>query len=330
MSTHAQFIADPQVVSFTRPIRAYGIHNAKLKPVTTRFCGSQFTVPPVDVLGPRPVIDADGEAVPGTIVIEDIFGGIDEETGEEIVVLDALRCVSHILGFRPTGNAVEATSSFAETGLSFLPLKPTKAAIDAIKASGQQRARVHAIQIARHEVATTEMRVAKAKQNGVEYLPPNQTYYEAVELLQREGLIPGVRPEIRAGEYPASVVGQPIPVPAVAPELDVDDALEMEAYCLAKAKQLVAKTAARIQGVDKMALLRELLDDPETRLKMQKEYKVVRRKGYRQLDREELQEIADKKQTISGAGLEDVVAGVTTDASVPDLAPEPGVAAPPE
>src|SRR5687768_17420460 len=109
----------PQLISFKPPRRAFTVLNSRDKAVSPMFGGNILTVPPVHEVGPYSDTDADGDPIPGTRVIEDLFV-FDPNLNDEVQILDAQRCVIHILGLQKggDGNITVAASPYAVGGLS--------------------------------------------------------------------------------------------------------------------------------------------------------------------------------------------------------------------
>src|SRR5574342_314972 len=128
------------------------------------FNGHLMTVPARNVVGVHAETDADGEAIPGTYLVEDIFK-FDEEKGEYVYILNAKRAVQHILGIKPGkgGKGVVATSPYSAVGLSLLPRHPDTSVWQEIGKAGEHRAFLASVEEARTVIYEYDEMNAKRK-----------------------------------------------------------------------------------------------------------------------------------------------------------------------
>lgn len=285
--------APSQLINLRQPPRSFTLHNARPYEAVTFFGGNRIVVPPVYVVGPDADEDADGEPIPGTRVVEDMFAFIPE-IGDEIHVLDAVRAVRHILGIVPGGDgtAAIASSPFALGGLSLLPRHSTKAQWKAVAAAGEKRAFVAEVERARAHLRSVDEANAKRKAAERGPLPIGPEEERAAFLIQQYNEM--VRQDLKTAMAPHQ-----------ADELDED--LEMEAHVKAAALDLATK-AAEGKSIDKTKLAEELLNDPAVRRKLQKTYHIKKR-GHAPINAANLDAAAAAGQTVSGAGLEEPLAG---------------------
>lgn len=256
----------PQFVTFKAERKSYVLHNAKKRPSEVMFSGNLFTIPAVNVIGPYAETDADGDKIPGTRVVEDIYDWIPEWE-EEVLTLDATKTVRHVLGIARSsdGKVAEATSRYALGGLSLLPRHPTKALWHGVAEGGAGRAFLIEVDNAQTLIQSIDEKNAKRKAAGMEPVHGGREYNQAVALLAEYAkLTQSEAREITAPHEDARALE------------DGFEELELDAFVKAKAMELASK-AAEGRAVDKVALATELLNDPAVRVKLQKLFKINRR-----------------------------------------------------
>lgn len=257
MSTQTQMIGIP-TVGF-EPNR-FTLHNSAPEPLHLRWGGVSFTLPGCEEVGPKAAVDADGDPIPGTLILSD--GIVPDKEGvippagspPNWMAFEAIR---NLLGVDTVTKV--ATGAYAKAGVSFMPARPSKELVTVIRNDGARRYQEHRVEWAQHTVATYEARVAAAKMAGVPAAPPDQDYARALVILKRH--------ESKFRE-------------AVANAGDTD---EEEAMALASAKAMameMAEKAAAGKDIDKQKLAEELMSDPKTRAYLMSKGYRIRKKGH--------------------------------------------------
>lgn len=287
-----------QVTLFKPPIREFVLFNARKKSVEVQYVGNLMTIPAVNVFNKdRSDYDADGDPIPGSYVVRDLYQ-MNSESGDEDLIFDAARAIAHILGIQKSGRdqAAVATSAFAVSGLSVLPLHADKDLIAAIRESGGQLAYLAEVENARVFVEGISERNAKRKSNGLDPIPGGVEYTRArAVLVEYERLVAiDVKREAKVAEDPIA-------------DATIDEEAEIAAIARALALELAEKHAAG-KTIDKMELLKELLNDPAVRAKAQKEYR-WRKRGRDPIPPEQLEAAA-----AAGLNVSDIESGDDKDA----------------
>lgn len=269
----------PQFVQFEQPVRRFVVHNAKPRLHETMFAGNMMTVPACDrIRKDKTAYDADGDPIPGTYVIEDIYSWVDA-FNDYVLTFDAEKAVRHILGIpqrrpRKPGDAPEPvtlTSPHAIRGLSLLPMNPTKETWHAVAKAGEHRAFLSAVEDARETVSAYETAAAKAKEAGKSPRPPRGDFHYAIKLLEQYDKLTRHEVEERVAPWRADA------------ELEAEsEEIEIEAEARAFADDLSTKLAAK-HNMDKKALFDQLMDDPKVRAHAQKRYR-FRKRGHLGMD----------------------------------------------
>ena len=284
----------PQLISFAPARKSFVLHNSKDREIETMFNGNMMTLPPRHLLHlHRAETDADGDLIPGTYVVEDIYT-FSEALGAEILTFDAEKAVVHILGIRrrPDGSAHELTSNFARGGLSLFPRHPKKEHWMAIAKMGEERAFVAAVQNARVTIDEYDEKNARRKAAGMEPIAPGFVYDHAKFMIE---------------EYQKLVRRQA--EDTIAPYRERDDAqaaeeeLEFAAFLKLTVSDLVEKMA-KTKEIDKLAAFETLMNDPDVRKHAQKVHR-FRRKGHLPIDEEKLEAAAKQGLTVEEAGLDE-------------------------
>lgn len=246
------------IPGFKQVPEQYGFHNARPETMNLMWGGRQFTLPPVDAVGPNPVLFEDGTPVPGTVVIAD--GYTMMATGEfpngGPYNWSAREAVQMLLGIDHTQ---KATSQVAKNGISYIPLACTREKYEEIKQDGEARYRESLVEWATDTVHAYEVARSKAKEAGVEARPAGPEFYKATAILQA-----------RQKQYQQSIE-------ATAAAID-DDELEFEVYAKAQALRMAGKVAEE-ESVDKAKLVEKLLEDPKIATAIRRKYQ-LRKKGY--------------------------------------------------
>ena len=305
MSTNTVRIADglaPQLVSFRQPRFMFILHNARRKPIERMTLENLITIPAVNVIGPKPGLDADKDPIPGTYVVEDHF--YKHEDGSEELIFSAVKSVQLMLGIQagPNGEGGVATSPVAISGLSLLPHTPppTKEQWKAAASDGEKRSFLVDVKNAQDFVESIRSRNGKWKASGMEAPPlglqESRDWNKAVAFLKEYNRLL----KLDAEEFIA-----PHREDEVAAEAELE--LELEAHLRAVTMSLAEKQAAKT-GVDKMKLFNELMNDAEFRVKVQKTHKIQKR-GHKPVPAQELEDAAAAGLSVKEAGLEDDLAG---------------------
>lgn len=284
----------PQTVTFTNPRRSFVLHNAKAKRVEVMFVANLMTLPAVDEIHDRKAaVDADGDKIPGTYVVEDLYVFVPE-IGDEVLIFDSAKAVAHILGLRrgPDGKFTEASSHFATGGVSLLPRVPTKEQWKAVAADGMNRAWLTRVKNAQQLILDVDEMNAKRKAAGMEAVHGGQEWVKASALIREynELLQQDARKEI--GIAGVSAVDDKI-----------DEEVELAALVRAKALELSQKYGAGMSDSQKKALFDQLMDEPAVRAHAQKEHR-FRRRGHQPIKDEDLQAAAEIGAKVSEAGIE--------------------------
>lgn len=277
----------PQLVTFKPPKRSFVIHNGKDKDRDTMFAGNIFTIPSrnkVDKL--HSDTDAEGDPIPGTYVVEDIYV-YSQQMSADFCVLDAERAVVHILGIQrmPDGSGSELTSSFALSGLSLLPRHAPKALWREVAEQGEHRAFLASARSAQELIEAYDVKNEKRRSAGMDAVPGGPDYQHAVYLLKEFNKL--VKNE--AVEEAADYVQE-------AESRDVTLALESKIYLEARVRELVNKAAEK-HNVDKKALFKQMMADPEVRKYAQKEF-TFRKKGFDAIPDEDLDEMIENDEEV--------------------------------
>jgi hypothetical protein len=181
------------------------LHNASPEEVRLRWGGVQFTVPPVDKMGKAPAQDADGDNIPGTLVLQDAVvmdrDGSIPEAGSPPNWL-AFEAIRNVLGVDTITK--QAIGSYHKSGISFLPNGATKEVVATVREDGKRRYMEHLVEWAQYTVSTYEARVSAARMAGVQPAPPDQDYAKSLLILkQRESQMKIVAVEqVAAAESP--------------------------------------------------------------------------------------------------------------------------------
>jgi len=279
-----------QLISLKQPRRSFTLHNAKSRYVEAFYAGVKMIFPPVHLVDTRHAdMDADGDPIPGSYVIEDEFEAVPE-IGDEVLIWDAVKAVRHVLGIQPSSDGAlnVASSPYALGGLSILPRHSTKEQWKAAATAGEKRAFVIEVENARNFISSIDERNAKRKAAGMDAVPPGGfEYARALQLIAQYNEL--VRKQTAETLAPHQV-----------DELDED--LEFDAYAKAATLEIAARVSAS-KNISREDLALELLNDPAVRLKLQKKFHIKKR-GDMPVDAARLTDAAASGQTVSGAGLE--------------------------
>lgn len=244
------------VPRFVRVVQTYTLHNGTPKAITAKWASRSFTIPACDALGTEPARYANGQPIPGTLVLGDGWtlnaeGHVPQGGPPNWLASEAIR---NILGIdAETG---EAIGDYARAGISFLPENPSPELVAQVAEDGRRRYVESMRGWARETIAGYESAHEKAKMAGVDAKPFGRDYAEAVSILKQED---------------ADNRGQ-VSVP-VAPEADVDGDVEFLVFAKAKALELANK-GAKNMDVNREALAEELLQDEGVMTYLRKNYRI--------------------------------------------------------
>jgi hypothetical protein len=285
-----------QLVEFKPPKRQFTLHNSREKDIDVSYVSHLMTVPGKNRISVhRPALDADGDKIPGTLVIEDVYV-FSDETGDEELTFDSARAVAHVLGIQRAGGAlVGASSRYAHGGLSLLPPKPTKDIWRAVLADGERRAFLIEVDNARQTVEATASRNSARAKAGMGPIPGGPNDERATWILKEYETL--YRKE--AADYVASQDK----TSRTSEERSIDDDIEFEVFARAMLRDLVRDTATELRKsgaaeVDEEKLLMELLEKPALRMKVQKKYR-IRKVGHQAPSEETLKAAEAAGLTVS-------------------------------
>lgn len=262
----------PQILSFHREKKSFTVHNSRKVRIDAMYAAHRFTFPAVHEVGPYSDVDADGEPIPGTHVIEDIYTFFPD-WNQEILTRDAERAVVHILGIqiRSDGTAHELTSAYAKGGLSLLPRRAPKDIWHQVAKSGEQRVFLSEVEDARNYIEAVEVRNSKLQQAGMSPMPGGVKYDRARWLI-------GKFDELHRRDLERQIA----PHQAEADMAEADDELEYLAFAKMRVADLVEKAVSQSPepgSVDKKKLFESLLSDPELQPHLRKHFK-IRKRGH--------------------------------------------------
>lgn len=282
----------PQLLNFKPIKKRFVLINSSPKDQVPQVGGSRYTIPAKDKLHVEPhkrALDADGDPIPGTVIIEDRDGGINFYTGGEQLAEDAQEVVRHILGLHrmPDGSVSSASSRYALMGISLLPMNPTKDLWRAVSKDGEARNFLIRVDNAQKTLDEYAEKNARLNAAGMPQVHGGKVWYEAKAIIDEYARLIQKQAEIEVSPHEAA---------------DLDAELEFEAYARAKVQELANK-AAETKAIDKVALAKELLDDPTVLARLRKTHR-IRKVGHMELSEESLATAAQSGQSISESGLE--------------------------
>lgn len=246
------------VPNFVSEPNRYTVVNATPEDITLRWAGMQFSIPPSDVVGRTPARDADGDKIPGTLVLEDGYcpradGSYPTSGQYNWFAADAIK---KVLGINPDNGAAEG--SYARKGISFLPTGATKDMITTIKEAGRRRYDAFQVTWAQQEIGAYRSATEKASRHGLSAPPPDEDYARAILILER------------ANEIMKKQIGS---VTDGMEEAADDDELKFRAWALATAEEL-ATEASIAKGVDKATLAEKMVEDPVVMKHLRRKYRI--------------------------------------------------------
>lgn len=276
----------PQLVSFKPVKKSFVIHNAKPRAVETMYGGTMFIIPATHEVNKDCELDADGDPIPGTRVIEDFYE-YDERLRSERLVIDAERAVILILGIQmtPDGSSSILTSQHAITGLSLFPRHPPKSLWKPAVQAGEQRAFLAAVHAAHYTVHAYAAQDANRKANGKPPVAPGPDYEHACYLIEEYNKMVKAEADVRLAPYKEEAGAR-----------EAAEELEFQAFYKARIHELV-ETATVNRTVDKAAMFKDMMKDPEVRKIAQREWR-FRRKGHAPIEQEKLDELIEAGREI--------------------------------
>lgn len=180
-------VLDRRIVEFLTPVREFIVLNATDERVEIAYSGETRYVPPNHViLGDgepfQSAKDSEGNYIPGTLVIEDMFE--QKELGEMAdlkIHWSAAEAIKHSLGINVrTG---EATGHTAKKGVSVLPPKPTPELVDKIRSEGRARYEDWMVDSAKNLVDSYDAKNEARQRVGMNAVPPGKDYERAFAIL---------------------------------------------------------------------------------------------------------------------------------------------------
>lgn len=185
-------VVDPRAWAALNPIREFVVHNATDEQVVITYDAETRWIPPINkVVMPHPKAedachsaqDSNGNWIPGTLVLKDVYSQKDlGEFGESRSLWSAANAIKHCLGIDVrTGHA---DSDYAKRGLSILPPNPEPELVDAVREDGRARYEEWRIKQARETVESYDDKNAARARVNMNPVPAGQDYHRAVALLR--------------------------------------------------------------------------------------------------------------------------------------------------
>lgn len=173
-----------QVVTFIANPREYIVHNAGDEPVTIMYGGETRILPPVhEVITPAKTLpaysgkDAEGEYIPGSLVIADIYEENPSFLGGSTLVWSAAEAIKQVLGIDTRSGT--SSGPFSERGISVLPANPPKDLVRETTKAGRERYERWRITEAERIVFEHNERNAKHKALGMPEIGGDERYIKA-------------------------------------------------------------------------------------------------------------------------------------------------------
>lgn len=247
------------VPQFVKKPNRFTLHNATPEELTIRWAGLQFSIPPCNVVDPKhTAVDADGDPIPGTYVVSDGYAPLVDGSYPKGGSYNwfAADVIQHALGINPDTGVAEGP--FAMKGISFLPTSPTKEMVKNLVAEGKQRYDAFLVEWAQYEVAAQQTQESLATRAGRQPVPPGKDYSKALLILKKFETLQ------------ARQVGM---TEQQVEEDSMEESIEFKTFALAQALKLAEKAAAE-QQVDKNKLAESLMEDPQVKKHLQKQYRI--------------------------------------------------------
>lgn len=261
---------------FGAPAREFNLHWANRAPRDICWASVIITLPAVDQVGSNPVIDSDGDPIPGTVVVKDIFNEFDTDTGEVILKYNAEAAVRSFLGLPPIGSrtAIDlktAKGHLVDAGLTLLPKTPTKAYVRSILEDAQVRVDRYTYTMSQDILMAHESKNVKRREAGMAPVHGGFEYEEARAFVEAYN-------ERLKQTYKQQGLKESVAVD--------DDELDFNIWMKAQVMDRVGK-AKLDEKVDRLKLAEELLEDPEIKLQLRNRWK-IRKKGHMEATEEQL------------------------------------------
>lgn len=239
-----------EVPGLFTPQREFILHNATDDPIILAYDGDSKEVPPFDkVVLPHPKYpdvscsarDADGDFIPGTLVIRDVVenrhanadDGITNARGDR---WDAAAAIRHCLGIDPTTR--EANSMWYKRGISLLPANPTKDVVRQVASEGRARFEEFRLANDRETVNGYHERASKHRALGLHPQPPPAEFYAA-------------EARLNAFYAKSGIPNGPAP-----------DTTELLEFGKSLARQVALDVAKEQPGLDVGTIIDKLVEDP--------------------------------------------------------------------
>ncbi len=261
-----------QMVDFRPLINAYPLLNRNNHPVTTLFVGNMMTLPAANEVHPHKAeLDADGDPIPGSYLVSDIYTFINE-LDDNVLTFDAKRAVAHILGLQRisggTTGPVSASSPYAQSGISLLPRNPTKEVWQAVAKDADERVFMKSIDRAYKTISEYDEKNAKRVAAGMAPVPGGKDYDRALFLVNQYNNL-----------QKKSVDEQLSPLTAAVSEETALEEIETQAWIEAEVMK-IAKGISEKSNVDEHELAKRLLNNPTIVAKLRKDGFRIRKRGH--------------------------------------------------
>lgn len=170
--------------------KEYVLVNPTDEAIEFGYGGETRTVPPTNKVTkphakfddvPHSAKDEDGEFIPGTLLLKDLYGPHSFALGGEEKVWDAAQAIRHCLGIDVKTGV--ATGKYAERGLTVAPRVYTRAIIEQLKAAGRIRYNDWRVQAARAVVEAHDARNFALQKAGMPSLPGDESYRKALLII---------------------------------------------------------------------------------------------------------------------------------------------------
>jgi hypothetical protein len=199
------------VNAFVTPPREFVIHNASREEIRAGWDGEELYFPPNQKIVMPDVRlrrwsakDADGDYIPGTLLVSDI-SEVNLQ-GSETLIWSAAQAVRHILGISSRSDV--AGSGYARRGLSLLPLNPAKDVIARVAAGGKVRAEDWMVECANQTLAAYEQRDLMRKRLNLPEIAKSSEYAESLAIVGAANERLALEAREKVGYVPESVKPQ--------------------------------------------------------------------------------------------------------------------------
>lgn len=245
---------DQRVMEFLAPVQEYVLLNAGDEWIEIGFDGETRKIPPItEVVLPHPMYpdvphsakDADGNFIPGTLVLSDIVDARPEGDlhGVHGTSWSAAAAIKHCLQIDVRTGMT--SGAFSEKGLSVLPVNPSPELVATAVKEGRARYKKWMITVSERIVLEQDSRNEARKRAGLPEIGGDSQYLRAAMLLKAH------RDQIQK-EVEAIVESAPVPKEE-----------EIDALLRAKVAVIVTKKKEEDPTIDAEEVTRQLLQDPE-------------------------------------------------------------------